>query len=1000
MTGPGLAGRVALVTGGAGHIGSAIVETLAERGATVLVNCFHSYAQAKSQVASLCDRGLVAETLHASVAKAEHVERMFAEIRSRHGRLDILVNNAAVGVFGPADELTEEDLDRVLATNIKGALWCSRLARPLMAAAGGGAIVNVSSIGAELALEGYLATGVSKAALEALTRYLAAEYAVDRITVNTVSAGAVESPALGMFPNPEAFRDQTLSGTPLGRLANAQDMAEVVAYLVGDGARFVTGQRILTDGGFTTSHRSGGRVPEPSARRPETPLVPHVEPRSAAQPESRAAALSSFSAEGEADPIAVVGMGLVVPGASSPEAFWEVLLKGGDLLTKPPGQLWPGLPEGGSFTDPDRAAEDKTYQAVCGFITDFEPHHRLRAEREQGRPDDGRVGDWLRHSLHQAMDGVARKPSDRFGLVLGTTPESGQRQEEAVVIEEIRRLLVASETATDRKLAQKLAGLDWSVDGQMTPRQLVGAAAAGILPAEARLRLVDTACSSSLYAIDLGMRELMAGACEIAVCGGAFEATAGNAVLFSKLSGLSPSGVVHALDERADGALFSDGAAVVVLKRLSRATADGDTVHGIVRATGLSADGRGKAIYAASSQAQSRAVRRALTKGALEPQDIGYVVAHATGTPAGDLSELTSLQECYGPVLATSNKSLIGHTGWAAGAVSVINLLLAMRHATVPPQHRHRAVPASVAGSLRVPTEATAWPERSGGPRIGAVSGFGFGGTNAHLVIQEHRSGHPAPAPLASPSMEDLVVVGWAATVPGAADLEDVVRWAREGGPARSWGEGYPRPPVTELRMPGPVVRTMDRTQLALLECFRRLPQPVREACERHRDTTGVIIGHTGHSRGSVHYRMRTYLDAIEHSLKATDRHSTAALKRLRKTVTTLIPAPVAESHPSTMPNIVASRLSNHLDLRGLNIVVDAGEGSLIEAIDTGALYLRGGDLSLALVGAAHGNTLPGWAGVTGGDAVGEGAVLLAVTTESVARAEQLPILAVAEVDQ
>lgn len=130
-------GRIALVTGGAGSVGRVIVERLAERGATVLLNCFHSYDSAKEQARGLVERGLDVRVVRASVARPAQVERMFAEIGEEHGRLDILVNNAAAGSFVPFDEITEELLDRTYATNVKGPLWCARYARPLLTAARG-----------------------------------------------------------------------------------------------------------------------------------------------------------------------------------------------------------------------------------------------------------------------------------------------------------------------------------------------------------------------------------------------------------------------------------------------------------------------------------------------------------------------------------------------------------------------------------------------------------------------------------------------------------------------------------------------------------------------------------------------------------------------------------------------------------------------------------------------------------------------------------------------
>lgn len=247
--GQDLAGRIALVTGGAHGVGRAVVDQLAERGAHVVVNYLRAGAAAQQTLRELADRGLSAESLRCSVARQDQVSRMFETVGARHGRLDILVNNAASGAFGRLSDLTDKDWTRALDTNLRGTLWCSQQAAALMPE--GGAIVNLSSLGAGTAPYGYAAVGTSKAAVEALTRYLAVEYAPRGVRVNAASAGPLDGEAVRQYA-PQASAWETMrAATPLGRFGTERELAGVVVFLASPAASWITGQVIVADGGLS-----------------------------------------------------------------------------------------------------------------------------------------------------------------------------------------------------------------------------------------------------------------------------------------------------------------------------------------------------------------------------------------------------------------------------------------------------------------------------------------------------------------------------------------------------------------------------------------------------------------------------------------------------------------------------------------------------------------------------------------------------------------------------
>jgi enoyl-[acyl-carrier protein] reductase III len=246
-----LKGKLALITGGGRGIGRAIALELARRGVDVLVNYVRHPDDAQQTAAAVCQLGVRAETLRGNVGDEAQVQRMFDEVRQRFGYLDILVNNSASGVNRPAAELTAHHWDWTLNVNARGAFLCARAALPLMQLRGGGVVVSISSLGANRVMKDYFLVGVSKAALEAVTRYLSVEFAPHGIRVNAVSGGLVETDALKSFAWGAEVIDDTVRRTPAGRMVEPEDLAQVVAFLCTPAAAMIRGQTIVVDGGYS-----------------------------------------------------------------------------------------------------------------------------------------------------------------------------------------------------------------------------------------------------------------------------------------------------------------------------------------------------------------------------------------------------------------------------------------------------------------------------------------------------------------------------------------------------------------------------------------------------------------------------------------------------------------------------------------------------------------------------------------------------------------------------
>lgn len=248
-----LSGKIALVTGSSRGIGKAIARELGSRGATVIINYLKNHTAAKTSVKELQADGIQSSRIRAHVGDESAIGSLVEKIEEQFGRLDILVNNAASGVMRHAAELEPKHWDWTMSINARGPWMLSIAASRLMPI--GSRIINLSSPGAARVLPAYFAVGVSKAAVEAVTRYLAVELAPKGIAVNTVSAGYVMTDALNAFPDDLEVAKIAARPTPAGRIITPKDVSNVVAMLCSPDAEMIRGQVITVDGGETLQIR-------------------------------------------------------------------------------------------------------------------------------------------------------------------------------------------------------------------------------------------------------------------------------------------------------------------------------------------------------------------------------------------------------------------------------------------------------------------------------------------------------------------------------------------------------------------------------------------------------------------------------------------------------------------------------------------------------------------------------------------------------------------------
>jgi enoyl-[acyl-carrier protein] reductase III len=241
--------KVALVTGSSRGVGKALALRLAQAGYDIVVNYARSKKAALETAEEIEKLGRKALIVRANVGDVEKIKGMFQTIKDEFGRLDVFINNAASGVLRPAMELEESHWDWTMNINSKALLFCAQEAAKLMDKESGGRIVSISSLGSIRYLDNYTTVGVSKAAVEALTRYLAVELSKENIVVNAVSGGAIDTDALTHFPNREELLEDARTKTPAGRMVEIEDLVNVAMFLVSDDASMIRGQTIIVDGG-------------------------------------------------------------------------------------------------------------------------------------------------------------------------------------------------------------------------------------------------------------------------------------------------------------------------------------------------------------------------------------------------------------------------------------------------------------------------------------------------------------------------------------------------------------------------------------------------------------------------------------------------------------------------------------------------------------------------------------------------------------------------------
>ncbi|MEO8592214.1 MAG: beta-ketoacyl synthase N-terminal-like domain-containing protein [Candidatus Solibacter sp.] len=459
--------------------------------------------------------------------------------------------------------------------------------------------------------------------------------------------------------------------------------------------------------------------------------------------------------------IAIIGMGCMFAGAPDLDAYWHNIIHKVDAISDPGPDEW----DPKVFYDPTSKANDRVYCKRGGYLGE---HSRFRPLDFGIMPvavDGGEPDQWLAlRVVEQAMAdaGYTESPKEhlRTEVILGkgTYVNRGNLTVgyHALIVEHfLQTLRNLHPEYTEPELAEikkeLKAGLPpFSAD---TAPALIGNIIAGRIANRLDLMgpsfTVDAACASALLAIEIGIRDLQGGKCDLVIAGGAnVNAPLPTMSLFCQLGALSRGECIRPFDKDADGTLLGEGMGMIVLKRRADAERDGNRIYAVVKGVGVASDGRALHVMAPRLEGEVLALRRAYEMAGVEPQTIGLIEAHGTATPLGDVTEVQALGRVFGkrttplPTCALGSvKSMIGHTMPAAGIAGVIKTALALYHRVLPPTI-NCAEPNPALHLEQTPfhvnTEVRPWIHGADTPRRAGVNSFGFGGINAHVVLEEH----------------------------------------------------------------------------------------------------------------------------------------------------------------------------------------------------------------------------------------------------------------------
>ncbi len=536
------------------------------------------------------------------------------------------------------------------------------------------------------------------------------------------------------------------------------------------------------------------------------------------------------------EPIAIIGIGCRFPGAKDPEAFWQLLSNGVDVITEVPRDRW----DVDAFYDPEPGTPGKMYTRYGGFIDQvdhFDPSFFGISPREAERmdPQQRLVLEVAWEALENATVVPAQLSGSQTGVFLG--------------IGNFDFGLLQADRAVDQINAY---------DGTGSALGISANRLSYLLNLRGPSLVVESACSSSLVATHLACRSLQTGESNLAVVGAvSLMMSPAQTITFSQARMMAPDGRCKTFDASADGYVRGEGCGIVILKRLADAIRDGDPIQAVIRGSAINQDGLTNGMTAPNGPSQQAVIQQALANAGVKPSEISYIEAHGTGTSLGDPIEVKSLKSVLMPGRTDAQtcwlgsvKTNIGHLEAASGMAGLIKVVLSLKHRQIPASlHFNQLNPLiPLKGTtFNIPTQLQSWDAHTEN-RFAGISSFGFGGTNAHIVLAQ------APEPMAQPESLPVAANPAATTSPAAnrpahlltlsAKTPDALQQLAQSYqthltqyPTQDWGD---------ICLTANTGRSPFKHRLTVIAATASTAASALAAAARNEEAPGLAIGQTG----------------------------------------------------------------------------------------------------------------------------------------------------------